>query len=140
MLFKHLPVFTFLSPLDAQHVNTRGKQEEGEASASWFQESGRGLRNESLNSWLILLFQPLALLSFFFFSENDSCWYNTGACRGSSPNTFYRENISALSAWYSRMRQWSVKPHLLPPLAVAARYFRDSQNRLPHLPLQVCLV
>lgn len=67
MLFKHLPVFTFLSPLDAQHVNTRGKQEQGEASASWFQESGRGLRNESLNSWLILLFQPLALLSFFFF-------------------------------------------------------------------------
>lgn len=29
-------------------------------------DSGRGLRNESLNSWLILLFQPLAVLSFFF--------------------------------------------------------------------------
>lgn len=95
-----------------------------------------------MNPWILGLssyFNHL-LCYLFFFPENDSCWYNTGACRGSSPNTFYRENISALSAWYSRMRQWSVKPHLLPPLAVAARYFRDSQNRLPHLPLQVCLV
>lgn len=116
-----------------RYTNTQGKQEQsvGPTSAptvSQGEVSEVSLKPLTCSPILTTSYVIFIFFYFFIFSENSACWYNISGLRGSSFNMSYRENVSALSVWYNRSRQWSVESDLLALLAIAARYFRGSQN------------